>query len=278
MIRFPYDWPTDPGHRGQTGRGDAQGTRGEPEPTRAPFGPGHRRAGGARHARGAFRDLEGRHRPNRGTLRDARHAQQRLAWDGGDAARQVRPCAQPGAARHAPQDAAGARHRRRLPRVLQSLPRPGFQDGGGAQEQDYFVAALWEGYRANNKDRWFGDGVVGVPTKAILQALLAGRLGGRQGGPRTQPQRVPGGIRPRSRRSCCSAAASRWNGSGAPCRRSSSSPSCRHTSPRPTEERAYFVSQTRMLWPFFFPSPISASVDTTQLCSNPLRSRSSMPR
>ena len=60
-----------------------------------------------------------------------------------------------------------------FPGVLQSLPRPGFQDSGGAQEQDYFVAALWEGYRANNKDRWFGDGVVGVPTEAILQAAKA---------------------------------------------------------------------------------------------------------
>ncbi|MDQ3773940.1 MAG: hypothetical protein M3461_06035 [Pseudomonadota bacterium] len=60
-----------------------------------------------------------------------------------------------------------------FPGALQLLPRPGFQDSGGAQEQDYFVAALWEGYRANNKDRWFGDGVVGVPTQAILQAAKA---------------------------------------------------------------------------------------------------------
>ncbi|MGQ0593949.1 MAG: CHAT domain-containing protein [Gammaproteobacteria bacterium] len=60
-----------------------------------------------------------------------------------------------------------------FPGALQSLPRPGFRDSGGAQEQDYFVAGLWEGYRANNKDRWFGDGGVGVPTEAILQAAKA---------------------------------------------------------------------------------------------------------
>ncbi|MGH8480045.1 MAG: CHAT domain-containing protein [Gammaproteobacteria bacterium] len=60
-----------------------------------------------------------------------------------------------------------------FPGALQSLPRPGFHDSGGPQEQDYFVAALWEGYRANNQDRWFGDGVVGVPPEAILQAAKA---------------------------------------------------------------------------------------------------------
>ena len=48
--------------------------------------------------------------------------------------------------------------------ALQLLPRPGFQDSGGAQEPNYFVkSALWEGFRQHNKDRWFGDGVVGVP-------------------------------------------------------------------------------------------------------------------
>ncbi len=56
-----------------------------------------------------------------------------------------------------------------FPGALQLLPRPGFRDSGGAEEVDYFVRALWEGYRAHHRDRWFGDGVVGVPSAADLK-------------------------------------------------------------------------------------------------------------
>jgi hypothetical protein len=57
-----------------------------------------------------------------------------------------------------------------FPGALQLLPRPGFQDSGGQQEPDYFVnAALWEGFRQHNKDRWFGDGMVGVPDGNVLR-------------------------------------------------------------------------------------------------------------
>jgi len=47
---------------------------------------------------------------------------------------------------------------------------------------------------------------------------------------------------------------------------------------RPARFWLYFISQTRMLLPFFFAKPISASVCKVQSCSNPLQSKSSMPR
>jgi CHAT domain-containing protein/pimeloyl-ACP methyl ester carboxylesterase len=56
-----------------------------------------------------------------------------------------------------------------FPGALQLLPRPGFQDSGQEKEEDYFKRELWDGYRNHNKDRWFGDGLVGVPDAAVLQ-------------------------------------------------------------------------------------------------------------
>jgi CHAT domain-containing protein/pimeloyl-ACP methyl ester carboxylesterase len=66
-----------------------------------------------------------------------------------------------------------------FPGAIQLLPRPGFRDSGNT-EGDYLDSALWEGYRQDNRDRWFGDGRVGVPDQAVLdpaRALWAEVLG-----------------------------------------------------------------------------------------------------
>ncbi len=54
--------------------------------------------------------------------------------------------------------------------ALQLLPKPGFVDAGGAQAQqdDYFLAEVWEAFRKLNKDFWFGNQVAGVPPQAAL--------------------------------------------------------------------------------------------------------------
>ncbi|MFO1322311.1 MAG: CHAT domain-containing protein [Burkholderiales bacterium] len=59
--------------------------------------------------------------------------------------------------------------------ALQLLPQPGFVDEAGAQAQDadYYRAELWPTYRARNRDFWFGDGIVGAPTKAALDEARA---------------------------------------------------------------------------------------------------------
>jgi len=56
-----------------------------------------------------------------------------------------------------------------FPGALQLLPRPGFADTGQSQVTDYLDDALWEEYRRSNQDRWFGNGVVGVPNAGDLQ-------------------------------------------------------------------------------------------------------------
>jgi pimeloyl-ACP methyl ester carboxylesterase len=61
-----------------------------------------------------------------------------------------------------------------FPGALQLLPRPGFQDSGGEhQEDNYFSATLWPRYRATNRDRWFGNGLVGAPAQEVLDQAAA---------------------------------------------------------------------------------------------------------
>jgi len=56
-----------------------------------------------------------------------------------------------------------------FPGGLQLLPRPGFRDAGQTGAEDYLAGATWEGFRPQVRDRWFGDGAVGVPDAALLQ-------------------------------------------------------------------------------------------------------------
>ncbi|HMF49307.1 MAG TPA: CHAT domain-containing protein, partial [Candidatus Saccharimonadales bacterium] len=53
--------------------------------------------------------------------------------------------------------------------ALQLLPRPGFQDLGGAQFDDYFTESPWTTFKAEMKDFWFGDQVAAIPDGAALQ-------------------------------------------------------------------------------------------------------------
>ena len=52
--------------------------------------------------------------------------------------------------------------------ALQLLPKPGFQDVGGAQFDDYFSAGRWTAFKQDMKDFWFGDKVAAVPSDAAL--------------------------------------------------------------------------------------------------------------
>ena len=54
--------------------------------------------------------------------------------------------------------------------ALQLLPRPGFQDVGGAQFDDYFTVGRWRAFKEEMKDFWFGDKVAAVPSDAALSA------------------------------------------------------------------------------------------------------------
>jgi CHAT domain-containing protein/triacylglycerol esterase/lipase EstA (alpha/beta hydrolase family) len=47
--------------------------------------------------------------------------------------------------------------------ALQLLPRPGFEDTGGAQEKDYFDPGVWSRIKRDMRDFWFGNGVVAEP-------------------------------------------------------------------------------------------------------------------
>ena len=60
-----------------------------------------------------------------------------------------------------------------FPGALQLLPRPGFADANQPQATDYFKRAQWEGYRHANRDRWFADGVAGVPDNVVLEKAQA---------------------------------------------------------------------------------------------------------
>lgn len=52
--------------------------------------------------------------------------------------------------------------------ALQLLPKPGFQDVGNAQFDDYFSVARWSAFKKEMKDFWFGDEVAAVPSAAAL--------------------------------------------------------------------------------------------------------------
>ena len=54
--------------------------------------------------------------------------------------------------------------------ALQLLPRPGFQDVGGAQFDDYFTVGRWSAFKEEMRDFWFGDKVAAVPSVAALSA------------------------------------------------------------------------------------------------------------
>ena len=56
--------------------------------------------------------------------------------------------------------------------ALQLLPKPGFQDVGGAQFDDYFNAARWSAFKQEMKDFWFGNEVAAVPS---VEALNQGK-------------------------------------------------------------------------------------------------------
>ncbi len=52
--------------------------------------------------------------------------------------------------------------------ALQLLPKPGFQDAGGVQFDNYFRAELWRGLKDEMEDFWFGDQVAALPSSAAL--------------------------------------------------------------------------------------------------------------
>ncbi|MEN8808264.1 MAG: CHAT domain-containing protein, partial [Desulfobacterales bacterium] len=60
-----------------------------------------------------------------------------------------------------------------FPGALQLLPRPDFRDAGGAQADDYYTQAPWQDFRRDNRDRWFGDGICGLPTRDVLDEARA---------------------------------------------------------------------------------------------------------
>ena len=54
--------------------------------------------------------------------------------------------------------------------ALQLLPKPGFDDVGGAQFDDYFTVGRWSALKEEMKDFWFGDKVAAVPSAGALSA------------------------------------------------------------------------------------------------------------
>ena len=52
--------------------------------------------------------------------------------------------------------------------ALQLLPKPGFQDAGGVQFDNYFRAELWRGLKDEMEDFWFGNQVAALPSGAAL--------------------------------------------------------------------------------------------------------------
>lgn len=56
-----------------------------------------------------------------------------------------------------------------FPGALQLLPRRGFQDTGGAQKDDYFSVGVWDEFKREMRDSWFGNGVVAQPGERRLQ-------------------------------------------------------------------------------------------------------------
>lgn len=60
-----------------------------------------------------------------------------------------------------------------FPGALQLLPRPGFQDAGGAAARNYYAAETWPEFAAINNDFWFGKNLAGKPGAATLQQAQA---------------------------------------------------------------------------------------------------------
>ena len=52
--------------------------------------------------------------------------------------------------------------------ALQLLPKPGFQDAGGVQFDNYFRPELWPGLKDEMADFWFGNEVAALPSGAAL--------------------------------------------------------------------------------------------------------------
>ncbi|BAL23837.1 CHAT domain-containing protein [Azoarcus sp. KH32C] len=66
-----------------------------------------------------------------------------------------------------------------FPGALQLLPRPKFVDGTPSLHDDYLVADLWPQLAAQNRDRWFGDGIAGQASAdglALARELWDGAL------------------------------------------------------------------------------------------------------
>ena len=65
---------------------------------------------------------------------------------------------------------------RGFPGALSLLPRPGFPDAGGGSgigTGEYYAPALWEELKQKNTDRWYGDGICGVPDQHALNDAAA---------------------------------------------------------------------------------------------------------
>ena len=56
-----------------------------------------------------------------------------------------------------------------FPGMLQLLPKTGFREAGDVQQRDdYFQEGVWEELKQLNQDRWIGDGIAAIPSKAVL--------------------------------------------------------------------------------------------------------------
>ena len=61
---------------------------------------------------------------------------------------------------------------RRFPGALALLPRPGFLDAGSEPRiatGEYYKKSQWDAFKKINMDRWYSDGVVGVPSKLDIK-------------------------------------------------------------------------------------------------------------
>lgn len=57
-----------------------------------------------------------------------------------------------------------------FPGATQLLPRPGFVDTAGRPSTDYLDPVVWHKLAEQNQDRWFGDGIAGVPSDTAIDA------------------------------------------------------------------------------------------------------------
>ena len=60
-----------------------------------------------------------------------------------------------------------------FPGALQILPRPAFVDSGPTLFADYLDPAVWPALAQQNRDRWFGDRIAGMPDAPTVAQALA---------------------------------------------------------------------------------------------------------